>query len=200
MGDRQDTDGREVNRADVERRQARLLEEYGDVPVRDEREEVPADLFPELLALAEEGYTGGGYVWVTRPPSEAAPPSESIPDDLDERERVLLVLGRGSTRWSLPGGGRECGESYEEAAVREVREETGIECTVVEPFLISRRVTTAEQGYDERLHTLWVFFDGRYTRGNIRIQAGELNGAAWFVEPPERMHPECEFRAADWTP
>lgn len=199
MGDRQEAEGREVNRADVENRKARLLEEYGDVAVRDEREEVPADLFPELLALAEEGYTGGGYVWVTRPPSETEPTSESIPDNLDESERVLLVLGRGSTRWSLPGGGRECGESYEDAAIREVREETGIDCTVLEPFLVSRRVTVAESGYDERLHTLWVFFDGRYAGGNIHIQAGELNGAAWFAEPPDQMHPECEFRAADWT-
>jgi len=199
MADRVDAGGREINRADVESRKERLLAEYGDVPVRDEREEVPPELFPELRALAEEGYTGGSYVWVMRPPA-AAPPSESMPDDVDERERVLLVLGRGSTRWSLPGGGRECGESYEEAAVREVHEETGIECEISEPFLISRRVTVAEREYDERLHTLWVFFDGHCAGGNIHVQASELNGAAWFAEPPDRLHPECAFRAADWTP
>lgn len=191
---------REVNREEVERRLARLREEYGDVPVREEREEVPVDLFPELRELATAGYTGGGYVWVVREPPETAPLSDSIPADIEERERVLMILSRGSNRWGLPGGGRECGESYAEAAVREVHEETGIDCSVVEPFLVRRRVSVSKGDEDQRLHTLWVFFDGRYEGGTIRIQAGELNGAAWFAEPPARMHPENEFRAADWTP
>ena len=188
----------DVNRDEVDRRQERLRTAYGDVPVREEHEEVPADLFPELRDLAREGYTGGGYVWVVREPPETAPLSESVPGDIDESRRVLLILSRGSTRWGLPGGGRECGESYEEAAVREVHEETGVDCRIVEPFLLRRRVSVSTGHHDERLHTLWVFFDGRYEGGHLDIQPGELNGAAWFAEPPARMHPEGEFRAADW--
>jgi 8-oxo-dGTP diphosphatase len=189
---------RDVNRTAVDRRQDRLLSEYGDVPVREEHEEVPADVFPELRDLATEGYTGGGYVWVIREPPETAPLSESLPADIEEDRRVLMILSRGSTRWGLPGGGRECGESYEEAAVREVREETGIDCRIVEPFLLRRGVCVSNGDHDERLHTLWVFFDGRYEGGHLAIQPGELNGAAWFAQPPARMHPEGEFRAADW--
>jgi ADP-ribose pyrophosphatase YjhB (NUDIX family) len=190
----------EVNRTEVEGRLAQLRERYPDLTVQKRREEVPEALFPELKDLVAEGYTGGGYVWVTRRPPETAPLADSMSGDIDERERVLMVLGRGSTRWGLPGGGRECGESYEEAAVREVHEETGIECRVVEPFLVRKRVSVSTGHHDERLHTLWVFFDGRYEGGTIRIQPGELNGAAWFAEPPARMHPENEFRAAAWRP
>lgn len=190
----------DVNREEVERRKARFLSEYDGVPVREEHEEVPADIFPELRDLAVEGYTGGGYVWVVRDPQETAPLAESMPGDIEERERVLMILSRGTNRWGLPGGGRECGETYEEAAAREVSEETGIECSIVEPFLIRQRISVSKGDHDERLHTLWVFFDGHYEGGTIRVQPGELNGAAWFADPPERMHPENEFRAAEWNP
>lgn len=192
--------GAEINREEVDERLDRLLTAYGDVPIREERETVPAEIFPDLRALSREGYTGGSYVWVIRPPASAPPTTDGLPAPDDERARVLMVLGRGSTRWGLPGGGRECGENCEEAAVREVREETGIDCSVTTPFLVCRRVTVSEGDHDERLHSLWTFFDGDYEGGHLSIQPGELNGAAWFAEPPARMQPENEFRAADWRP
>jgi 8-oxo-dGTP pyrophosphatase MutT (NUDIX family) len=47
----------------------------------------------------------------------------------DERGRILL-LRRSDGLWSVPGGGLEPGERLDQAVVREVREETGLE---VEP-------------------------------------------------------------------
>lgn len=41
------------------------------------------------------------------------------------KSRVLLVRDAGSTRWALPGGRLEPGESYADCLVREGREETG---------------------------------------------------------------------------
>ncbi len=55
---------------------------------------------------------------------------------INEAGRVLLIEGRDTTTpergswWLTPGGGIEAGESAGDAAVREVREETG--------FLIQR--------------------------------------------------------------
>ena len=51
----------------------------------------------------------------------------------DDRGRLLLVRRAhepGLGTWSLPGGRIEPGESPEEAAVREVREETGLEVRI----------------------------------------------------------------------
>jgi 8-oxo-dGTP diphosphatase len=48
----------------------------------------------------------------------------------DEAGRMLLVLrghGPGKGLWSIPGGRVEPGETDEEAVIREVREETGLE-------------------------------------------------------------------------
>lgn len=45
-------------------------------------------------------------------------------------ELVLVRRRRHGDEWSLPKGKLDPGESWEEAALREVREETGIEATI----------------------------------------------------------------------
>lgn len=46
----------------------------------------------------------------------------------DKAGRVLLVKHTyGRLNWELPGGGAETGESPEQTAIREVREETGLD-------------------------------------------------------------------------
>jgi ADP-ribose pyrophosphatase YjhB (NUDIX family) len=43
---------------------------------------------------------------------------------------ILLILRTDNGYWSIPGGGLNPGESVAEATVREVKEETGIDCAV----------------------------------------------------------------------
>ncbi|SFS03420.1 NUDIX domain-containing protein [Halomicrobium zhouii] len=186
----------EVNRETVERRRDRLLDEYGEVRITEEREIVDAEKFPQLRALSRDGYTGGAYAWVVRRPEQAAALTESMPDEVNEGAAVLMILGRGGERWGLAGGGREDCETYEEAAVREVHEETGVDCDLTDLFLIRHRVATSDGDHGERLHTLSVFFDAEYSGGHVEIQPGELNGAAWFERPPARLYPENAYRAA----
>ncbi|MEH1011712.1 NUDIX domain-containing protein [Micromonospora sp. CPCC 206060] len=49
----------------------------------------------------------------------------------DAQGRVLLIQRTDNGLWSLPGGGQEIGESVAQTAVRETREETGIDVEVV---------------------------------------------------------------------
>jgi len=47
-------------------------------------------------------------------------------------DRLLLVNTRSTGKWSFPGGRCEAGETDAEAAIREIREETGIDVVVGE--------------------------------------------------------------------
>jgi 8-oxo-dGTP pyrophosphatase MutT (NUDIX family) len=67
-----------------------------------------------------------------------------MPDSLRERAtvvvirdgRVLLARDVGSRYFNMPGGGIEEGEPPEEAAVRELREETGLTPTRTESLFV----------------------------------------------------------------
>jgi ADP-ribose pyrophosphatase YjhB (NUDIX family) len=48
----------------------------------------------------------------------------------DDQHRLLLVHRTDNDRWALPGGAIELGESVAQTAIREVREETGINIEV----------------------------------------------------------------------
>ena len=52
----------------------------------------------------------------------------AVSNDLGE---LLLIRRTDNDNWALPGGGVDIGESLPQAAVRETREESGIECEII---------------------------------------------------------------------
>ncbi|MCY4109988.1 MAG: NUDIX domain-containing protein [Chloroflexi bacterium] len=56
---------------------------------------------------------------------------------LNEKDEVLLLRleGNGGPLWITPGGGLQAGETYEQAARRELKEETGIEVEQLGPWV-----------------------------------------------------------------
>jgi ADP-ribose pyrophosphatase YjhB (NUDIX family) len=49
---------------------------------------------------------------------------------VNDADEILLIRRSDNGNWAVPGGGIDLGESVTQAAVRETREETGIECEI----------------------------------------------------------------------
>ena len=92
------------------------------------------------------------------------------------RGRPMLAAIRPSGRervWALPKGHIDEGESAAETAMREVREETGVEGRLVEKLGDIRYVYTAPWRGGERIFKVVSFFLLRAGRGRI----GEIDDA-----------------------
>lgn len=182
----------------VRERRAAYERAHPTVPSETREIEVPAEQFADYER--SEPYRGSAYVWVVREPADAPATSASTDADPDDRPRVLLLLPRGDReRWGLPGGGIEPGEDHETAAVREVREETGVDCDLGDPWLILHRIWSVPETADAS-HSLHLFYRGTYAGGDITVQPGEANGAAWFATLPARRGEFVERRAGRWPP
>lgn len=70
------------------------------------------------------------------------------------RQGIVLIERKNPPYgWALPGGFVEIGESLEDAAVREAKEETSLDIKLVEQFH-----AYSEPGRDPRFHTVTVVF------------------------------------------
>jgi ADP-ribose pyrophosphatase YjhB (NUDIX family) len=67
--------------------------------------------------------------------------AEAFATIFDDKRRVLLCRRRDIDAWNLPGGGVEAGETPWHAAVREVREEVGLEWRIADGPAVFRTQT-----------------------------------------------------------
>ena len=117
---------------------------------------------------------------------------------------VALVAhrsARGSLQWTLPKGAREEGETVTETALREVREETGLEAELIGPLdTIDYWFVWAPER--TRYHKFVHYFLMRFAGGDFSQRDHEMEDAAWF-EPDEarrRMAFANERRLLDLIP
>jgi mutator protein MutT len=91
---------------------------------------------------------------------------------------VLVITPAGRHVTGLPKGGLEPGETPEQAAAREVREETGIVATVREP-LGDVRYTYRRNG--RRVRKTVHFFLCDYVEGSTDDHDHEVDDARWIA-------------------
>ncbi len=118
----------------------------------------------------------------------------------DEAGRVLLQRrgDREKPVWGFPGGAVELGESVEEAAVREVEEETGLSVRVTD-------LTGVYSKYKDRYpngdvaQTVAVVFRAAVEGGELDVDGHETVGLDFFslTRLPELLNQQHEDVAAD---
>jgi 8-oxo-dGTP diphosphatase len=107
---------------------------------------------------------------------------------VEQESRLLLVRRRSSPqkgRWTLPAGFVDQNEDPRQAAIRECREETGLEIEVTELLDVIYGLE------HERGAAIVIVYRGRVSGG--RLQAGDDSDAAEFFGP--REIPRLAFRA-----
>ena len=136
---------------------------------------------------------------------------------LDEHDRVLLVHHNKLGQWLYPGGHIDPNEDPAQAALREVREETGIDAEIISdslptftgvavlpsPFLITEMdVADVRVGPHRHIDHVYVC---RPVRGDLTPQLAEVAGCRWVpigdvaaLDTPTDL-PELIRYAAVWA-
>ncbi len=115
----------------------------------------------------------------------------------DPEDRILLILRTDNGYWSIPGGGLNPGESVADATVREVREETGIDCQVtglVGIYSDPDHVAAYDDG--EVRQEFSICFTTRMTGGTMTTssESAEVQFVPLGAIRDLRMHPSIRLR------
>ena len=93
---------------------------------------------------------------------------------------LVFVRFRGKERWQLPKGIVDAGESPEQTAQREVREEAGIEAELLAPIdVIEYWYVGRSKGRRVRFHKFVHFFLFKYISGEVGDHDHEVLEARW---------------------
>ena len=97
-----------------------------------------------------------------------------------EQVEVALISVGEKRRWQLPKGLVNPGETNEGAAVREVREETGLTTDLIELIdKIEYWFYATEKGQRVRIHKFVYFYLVRFKSGDVADHDHEVNEARW---------------------
>lgn len=87
--------------------------------------------------------------------------------------KILLTQREDFETWVLPSGGVEEGESLAQAAIRETKEETGLDVELTRLVGVYSRLNNMFPGY-------MVLFAAKPVGGEIKCQEGETIAVEWF--------------------
>ena len=110
--------------------------------------------------------------------------------------RLLLQRRSDNGKWGLIGGLLELNETYTQAALREIREEAGVEVALTS-FLGIFHNHGMEWSNGDRAHTIGAFFEARITAGEPRTDEESLELRFFAPEELPELFAEDHRAAVD---
>jgi 8-oxo-dGTP diphosphatase len=97
----------------------------------------------------------------------------------EENEQVLMVHNKDVNSWSMPGGAVEGDETLEQAAIREVKEETGLLVEISDVVAVNECLFTKNNE-----HAIFITFRAKIIGGKISIESpNEISTITWLDIP-----------------
>ncbi|MGG4479713.1 NUDIX hydrolase [Paenibacillus illinoisensis] len=94
----------------------------------------------------------------------------------DTSSKILMVKNKGNASWSLPGGAVEKEETLDQAAIREAKEETGLDVKVQGIIAINECIFEKKQE-----HAIFFTFRAEVIGGRLElIRPHEISEIAWM--------------------
>jgi 8-oxo-dGTP pyrophosphatase MutT (NUDIX family) len=99
---------------------------------------------------------------------------------VEDRHEIVVVHRRAPVLWALPKGTPDSGETLEETALRETREETGLEVEIEAPISSIRYFFVRGS---TRFHKTVHFFLMRPVGGALELHDAEFDEVRWASAP-----------------
>ena len=99
----------------------------------------------------------------------------------NDQNKVLMQLRTDYNQWGFPGGAMELGESFEETAMRELKEETNLDIKDMKLIkVLSGKDTYREYPNGDKLYDITALFVITKYDGELKVNDDESKSFDWF--------------------
>ncbi len=98
---------------------------------------------------------------------------------IDDRIEIVLIAVKNKTVWTLPKGLIDKGEKAEDAAIREILEETGLYTEIIS-FIDEKSYWFYVKRDNVKCKKTVLYFLVKYLKGDLNKHGWEVDDAKWF--------------------